>query len=148
MIKKAAIGLIRLVFAAASIGLFARILPFYHFRAGFFGAIISGAALTGLYPLMRFVIYKSMGLVQGACPMPKFQKWLVLAFWAGTSIVLWLASLIVPAWLSCGGILGAIPAGLIVLFGVVLANIFTRPLQVGSSESPSEPDESKDNPKK
>jgi hypothetical protein len=90
--KKIAIGLIRVLFAAVSIGLFARILPFYHFRAGIFGAIIGGALLTGLYPLMRVVIYKSMGLAEGACPMPKFQKWLVLSFWAGTSVT--------PAWSS------------------------------------------------
>lgn len=118
---------------AASIGFLAPlVLPFFHFRGGPLGATISGAALLGLYPLMRKVIYKLMGLVEGACPMPKLQKWLVLSFWAGTSIVLWLASLIAPAWLQCGGIFGAIPAGLVVLIGTVLANIFTRPLMAGA----------------
>jgi hypothetical protein len=136
MKKKILIGLIRWAFTSASIGVFAPlVLPFFHFRAGFFGAIICGAALLGLYPLMRKAIYKLMGLVEGACPMPKFQKWLILAFWVGTSIVLWLASLIAPAWLQCGGIFGAIPAGLVVLIGTVLANFFTRPL-TDNSEHP------------
>jgi hypothetical protein len=49
--------------------------------------------------------------------------------------VLWLASLIAPAWLQCGGIFGAIPAGLVVLIGTVLANFFTRP-PTDNSEHP------------
>jgi len=140
MIKKILIGLIRWAFMAAAIGFLSpRILPFFHFKGSFLDAIIAGAALLGLYPLMRKVIYKLMGLVEGACPMPKFQKWLVLAFWAGTSIVLWLASLIAPAWLQCGGIFGAIAAGFVVLACSVLSNIFTRPLMAaeGTTNDPA-----------
>jgi hypothetical protein len=144
MSKKILIVAIRLVFTAAAIGFVnPLILPFFHFHGGLLGATIAGAALLGLYPLMRKVIYKLMGLVEGACPMPRFQLWLVLAFWAGTSIVLWLASLIAPAWLQCGGIFGAIPAGFIVLFCTTLSNIFTRPISGGASSGEDAADDTK-----
>ena len=126
MIKKISVQVIRWAFTTAAITLLCPlVLPFYHFRGGFLAAIICGVVMQVLYPLMRRVIYKFLGLVHGTCPMPKYQKWLILSFWLGTSLTIWLGALVAPSYLRCGGILGAIPAGLLVLIGTTLANFAT-----------------------
>ena len=131
MFKKIIVALIRCAFMGAAVGLVAPfVLPFFHIRGGLIGATIAGVALLGLFPLMKVGIHKLLGLVPGACPMPKMQLPLVGAFWLGTALSLWLTSLVLPNYLQVGGFFGSILAALVVLIVTVLSNIFTRPFQV------------------